>query len=91
MVYIFQNYAKDLNLCNVNPQMFCKTVLSCENFPALVAIERLLPSVHNHVLLQVTRRSRNVVALVTLVWLFSCVVRHVFFQITSCFAGILAH
>ena len=72
--------------------MFCKTSLVCVSFVALVALERLFSSVRPHVALQMTRSSASVVALVTLVWLFSCVLtHHVRFQIASCNAGILAH
>ena len=72
--------------------MFCEISFLFVSFVALVALERLLPSVRYHVLLQVTRRGAGVVALVTLVWLFSCVLpHHVIFQIFSCNAGKLAH
>ena len=72
--------------------MFCELAFSAISFAALVALERLLPSVRPHVLLQVTRRSASVVALVTLVWLFSCVLpHHVNFQIASFNTGIIAH
>ena len=79
-------------LGHVNSEMFCEIALKSINFAAFVALERLLPCVRYHVLLQVTRRSASVVALVTLVWLFTCVLaHHVAFQITSCNAGKLAH
>ena len=66
-------------------------VLSSVSFAAFVAPERFLPTVRPHVLLQVTRSTR-VVALVTLEWLFSCVLHHqVLFQLTSLNAGKLAH
>ena len=75
----------------MNYGMFCETVLSCVGFAALVALERLLPSVSYHVALHINRRSASVVALVTLEWLFSCVLpHHVNFQITSLNAGKLA-
>ena len=81
-----------MNLGHVNPQMFCKGVLSCISFATLVALERLLLSVRHHVHLQVTGKSGSEVALVTLVWLFSCVVcHHVNFQLASCNVGELAH
>ena len=65
----------------MNYGMFCKIVLSCVSFAALVAFERPLPSVRPHMPLQMTRRSTSVVALVTLVWLFSRVLPdHVLFQ-----------
>ena len=56
--------------------MFCKLVLLGVSFVALVALERLLSRVRCHVALQMTRRSASVVALVTLVWLSSCVLPH---------------
>ena len=72
--------------------MFCEIFLFCVSFSASVALERLLPGVRYHVALQVTRRSASVIALVTLVWLFSCMLpHHMPFQITSPNAGILAH
>ena len=50
----------------------------------MVALDKLLPRVHPHVALQVARRSASEVALVTLVWFFSCMVpHHVLFQISS--------
>ena len=76
----------------MNLGMFCELVLLCVSFVALVALERLLPSVRYHVLLQVTRRGASKVALVTLEWFFSCMLpHHVIFQFTSCNAGKLAH
>ena len=72
--------------------MYCELVLLCVSFVAFVALERLLPSVRYHVDLQVTRRSASVVALVTLVWLFSCMLPHyVLFQLTRLNAGKFAH
>ena len=89
---LFQNYINNLNLGHVNSEMFCERAFSSESFAAVVALERLLSSVRHHVLLQMTRRSAIVVALVTLVWLFSCMLNHhVRFQISSCNAGILTH
>ena len=77
---------------HVELRMFCEIVLLCVSFVALVALERLLPSVGYHVDLQSTRRSASEVALVTLVWLFSCVLpHHVNFQFISSYAGKLAH
>ena len=68
--------------------MFCKIDLSVVSFAAFVALERLFPSVRYHVLLQLTRRSASEVALVTIVWLFPCMLpHHVNFQIMSCNAG----
>ena len=72
--------------------MFCESLSVFESFVALVALERLLLSVRSHVTLQITRRGAIVVALVALVWLFSCVLpHHVNFQFTSLNAGKLAH
>ena len=72
--------------------MFCEPPLFLVSFVACVAPERLLPSVCPHVALQITRGGASIVALVTLVWLYSCVLpHHVFFQSTSCNAGELAH
>ena len=72
--------------------MFCEHALSSVSFAAWVAFERFLSRVRHHVALQMTGRSASVVALVTLVWLFSCVVpHHVIFQTVSSNAGIFAH
>ena len=72
--------------------MIFKLTLSLVIFVALVALERLLSSVRPHVALQMAIRGASVVALVTLVWLFSCVLsHHVRFHFTSCNAGILTH
>ena len=68
--------------------MLCEQVLSCVGFTAFVALERLLPRVRHHVLLQITRLSASIVAVVTLERRFSCVLRHnVNFQHLSCNAG----
>ena len=93
-VYVLQNriYNIYINLGHVNHEMFCELVLSSKSFVALVALERLLSSVRPHVALQMTRWSATEVALVTLVWFFSCVLpHHVLFQFTSCSAGKLTH
>ena len=72
----------------VNSGMICEQVLSCVSFTAFVALERLLPRVRHHVLLQITRLSASIVALVTIERRFSCVLRHnVNFQHLSCNAG----
>ena len=42
---------------HMNSDMFCKVVLSCVRFAALVAREMLFPGVRHHVALQVTGRS----------------------------------
>ena len=74
------------------PGMSCQLALSFVSLAALTAFERLLPSVRLHMALQITRRSASEVALAALVWLFSCVLtHHVYFQIASLNAGILAH
>ena len=76
----------------MNPEMFCKFALSVVSFAALVALERLFSGVRSHVALQVRRCSESVVTLVTLVWLFSCMVpHHVLFQLTGRNAGILTY
>ena len=76
----------------MNSEMFGEHVFSRVCFAASVALERLFPSVRPHVALQLGRRGASVVALVTLVWLFSRMVpHHVNFQLISCNAGKLAH
>ena len=71
--------------------MSCERALSSVSFVAFVAPERLLPTVCYHVSLKLKRKSKREVALVTLVWLFSCVLpHHVNFQFPSCNAGKLA-
>ena len=94
MVYsVFQSYfVKNLILGHVNFEMSCEICLCFVCFAALVALERPLSRVLPCVALQITRRSTNEVALVTLVWLFSCVLpHHMGFQVISCNAGILTH
>ena len=72
--------------------MSCESLSVFVSFVALAASEWLLLSVRSHVFLQVTRRGASVVALVTFVWLFSCVVpHHVIFQLICLNAGKLAH
>ena len=72
--------------------MFCKAILPCESFTALIALKRLLPCVRPHVALQFIYHNTIVVALVTLVWLFPCMLpHHMIFQMASCNARILAH
>ena len=76
----------------MHSEMFCQLPLSSKSFTAFIAPERLFPSVRYHVALQMARRSASVVALVTLMWLFSCMLpHHVIFQMTSLNAGKLAH
>ena len=71
--------------------MACEALLMFERFIALVALEWFFPNVLHHVLLQITRRSACIVALVTLERLFSGVLcHHVNLQITNCNARILA-
>ena len=71
----------------MNSGILCEQVLLCVGVTAFVALERFLPRVR-HVLLQMTRLSASIVALVTLERLFSCVLRHkVNFQHLSCNAG----
>ena len=72
--------------------MLCEILFVFVSFVALVALERLLPSVRSHVLLQVTRRRAIEGALVTLVCLFSCVLHHqVNFQFISLSTGKLTN
>ena len=72
--------------------MFCEIALLSENFAAVVALETPLPSVCYHVALQVGRRSTSLVALVTLVSLFFCVLtHHVSLQLSCCNARKLTH
>ena len=76
----------------MNSEMFCELGILCVSFAALVALERLFYSVCHHVVLQMTRRNGCVVALVTLEWLFSCMIpHHVIFQMANLNAGKLAH
>ena len=42
------------DLSHVNSEMFCESILSRVSFAALVALERLLPSVCPHVALQMS-------------------------------------
>ena len=69
VLFLYFKIRSDLG--HVHSGMFCKFVLSAVSFVALVALERLFPAVRHHVALQMPRRSASVVALVTLVWLFS--------------------
>ena len=76
----------------MNSGMSCELDLLSESFAAQIAPERLFSSVRFYVSLQITRRNAIEVALVTLVWLFSCMVpHHVIFQMTSLNTGKLAH
>ena len=82
---------KAMDLCHVNSGVSCEIPLLYVGFAAFVALERPLPRVRPCVLLQTTRRSASVITLVTLEWLFSCVIgHHVNFQLISCNAGKLA-
>ena len=53
-----------------------------ERFATFVASEGSFPSVYSLVLLQITRRSGGVVALVTLKWFLSRMCPHVLFHVT---------
>ena len=76
----------------VSSGVFCEIFLVFVSFVAFVALERPLPRVRPCVLLQITRRSARIVALVTLEGLFSCVLpHHVNFPLTICNAGKLAN
>ena len=71
--------------------MFCKISLFFVSLAALVALEWSLPRVFPHVLLQITRSSASIVALLIFERFLSCVHPHnVNFQITSCDTRILA-
>ena len=71
--------------------MLFESSLVCVSLVALIALEWSLPSVLPHVLLQITRRSASVGALLAFERLLSCVLpHHVKFQITSLNARILA-
>ena len=73
---------------NVNLSMLQKRLLPFESYIALVTIERSESIVLSHVTLQIARRSANIIALVAVVWFFSCMVPpHVFFQPRGCSAG----
>ena len=86
-----QNNQMGLSLGHVDYHMFRQLVFPCESFATFVALERSLPRVRSNVLLQITRRSASIVALVALERLLSCVVpHHVIFQMTTCNAGKLA-
>ena len=72
--------------------MFCEIFLLFKSFAALIALERPLPCVRLHVLLQIVSLSAIVVALVTLKWsFFSMVPHHVFFHMTICNTNKLAY
>ena len=53
MINLF-HFDKKSESGHVNLEMFYKVVFFCVSFAALVALERLLPSVRRHVALQVT-------------------------------------
>ena len=75
-LFFFFSLASSNTDLGVNSGMLCEQVLSCVTFAAFVALERLLPRVRHYVLLQMTRLSASIVALVTLEMLFSCVLRN---------------
>ena len=90
-VVLYFKIILNLNLGRVHSDMFCEVFCLFESFATFVALERPLPSVRPHVALQMTSCSAGVAALVTLVWLFSCMLpHHVLFQIACCNAGELA-
>ena len=49
-------------------ELFCEIFLLFKSFAALIALERPLPCVRLHVLLQIVSLSANLIALVTLEW-----------------------
>ena len=76
-LYLFQQQQNHgIILGHVDFDMFCEMIFLCEIFAAMVALKMPLPSVRPHVALQITRRNAIEVALVTLMWLFSCVLPH---------------
>ena len=82
----------NLLCCDMNTQMFCKIPLVLVSFAAFVALELSFLTMCPQMTLQVTRGSRSVGTLVTLVWLFCCVIHHdMSFQIPKVGAGIIAH
>ena len=75
----------------MNFEMLDEIILLLVSLAALVALEWSLPRVRPHVLLQSTRSSASIVALVTFERLLSCVLHHhVNFQINSLNARIIA-
>ena len=60
----------------MNFDTFYEILLLCVGFTAMVALERSLPRVRPHVLLQITRSSASIVALVAFERLFSGVLSH---------------
>ena len=71
--------------------MFCQVILPCEGLTALVALKWPFHTVLPDVYLQIFSCGACVIALITLVWLFSGMVRHrMHFQMTSCYSGKLA-
>ena len=80
-----------INRSKMNFVMFSKILLMFVGFAALVALEWSLPRVRPHVVLQITRSSASIVALVTFERLLSRVRHHhMNFQITSLNARIIA-
>ena len=76
LFFFFSLAIANADLGRKNSGMLFEQVLSCVGFTAFVALERLLPRVRHYVLLQMTRLSASIVALVTLEMLFSCVLRN---------------
>ena len=76
----------------MGPFMLCEAPFPLKSFIALVALERSFTSVCHHVLLQITKNSESIGALVTFERLFTGVFSHpVNFQLTGCYARILTH
>ena len=72
--------------------MLQKRLVPFESCTALVAVERSQSIVLSHVLLQITRRSASIIALIAFVRFFSCMVpHHVEFQLGGSNAGKLAN
>ena len=75
----------------VNANMSVQIATLCVSFVAFVALERPLPCVRSHMVLQVFSSNTIVVAMVALVRLLSCVFpHHVLFQLANLNAGKLA-
>ena len=75
----------------VSPSMSCKFPVRFVSFLTFVALEWPFHNVRHHVLLQISRFSTSVDALVTLVRFLSCMILHyVEFQFTNSNARILA-
>ena len=75
----------------VGHRMPCEVNFPFESFITLVALEKLFPSVCPHVSLQGRWLSASIVALVTLVRFFFCMLPRVEFQFKHCIAWKIAY